>query len=83
MNSENSVTNSSRNPSVPVAPLPHSLDESNGTIFEVYPGGKTYQPTAMHWERLKTVTVTREDQCSVEVHINQGRRKIILHRDEK
>ena len=75
MNDEHSVTSPSANSTVPPAPVPRALYESNGTIFSVYEGVQALQPVVMRWERLKTVTVTREDNCSFDVHINQGRRK--------
>lgn len=57
---------------VPVFPLPIALYESNGLIFELYRGGQPYQPVLIRWERLKTVTVTR-NECGFDVTINQGR----------
>lgn len=55
--------------------LPIALYESNGLIFELYQGSQPYQPLLIRWERLKTVTVTREDNAPSNVHINQGRRE--------
>ncbi len=80
MNGEQPLTNPPRVPTGPVIPLPIGLYESNGLIFELYRGGQPYSPVMIRWERLKTVTVTREDDCASEVHINQGRRELVLDR---
>ena len=55
-------------------PLPIALYESNGLIFELYRGGRPYQPIAIRWERVKTVSVTRNDRA-FNVDINHGRQK--------
>lgn len=57
-----------------VFPLPIALYESNGLIFELYRGGRPYQPLVIHWERVKTVTVSRDDH-DFDVDINQGQQK--------
>ena len=75
MNDEDSVTSPLANSTALPVPVPRALYESNGTIFSVYAGGQAFQPLVMRWERLKTVTVAREGNCSFDVHINQGRRK--------
>lgn len=67
-------TSPSEVPPVQVFPLPIALYESNGLIFELYRGSKPYQPVAIRWERLKTVTVTR-NEGAFNVDINQGRQK--------
>jgi hypothetical protein len=54
--------------------LPIALYESNGLIFELYQGDQPQQPVAIRWERLKTVTVTRDD-CAFNVSINQGHKR--------
>ncbi|HVH88686.1 MAG TPA: hypothetical protein VM912_18355 [Terriglobales bacterium] len=79
MNGEKSLTNP---PDVPVIHLPIGLYESNGLIFELYRGGQPYSPVVIRWERLKTVTVTREDNCASNVHINQGRRGLVPNGQE-
>lgn len=74
MKSEESVIHLSANSTVSAALVPHALYESNGTIFELYVGGRPYQPFVMRWEQLKTATVIREGDYSVEVRIHQRRR---------
>jgi hypothetical protein len=74
MNGEQPLTNPPT--TAPVIRLPIGLYESNGLIFELYRGGQPYSPVMIRWERLKTVTVTRED-CASDIHINQGRRKLV------
>jgi hypothetical protein len=64
----------SEGPPAQLFPLPIALYESNGLIFELYQGGQPYQPVVIRWERLKTVTVTRNDGA-FNVEINQGRQK--------
>lgn len=59
----------------PRFPLPVALYESNGVIFELYRGGRRYEPIVILWERLKTVTITRHEGV-FDVDINQGRRKL-------
>ena len=54
-----------------VIPLPLALYESNGVIFELYRGGRSYQAAAIRWERLKTFTVSRED-ITFNVRVSQG-----------
>ena len=72
-NNEESVT-TSRNVVPPrVTALPIGLYEFHGLIYELYQGGRPHQPMLIRWERLKTVTVTREEKGPVDVHINQGR----------
>jgi len=58
---------------IPLTPVPKAFYESNGLIFELFEGGQPYRPTFIRWERLKTVTVTRANQGSFNVHVNQGR----------
>jgi hypothetical protein len=65
-----------------VIALPIALYESNGLIYELYQGGQPYQAVVIRWERLKTVTVTREENGAADVHINQGRRVLIPHQQE-
>lgn len=77
MNDDDSVTSPPASSTAPPAPVPCALYESNGTIFEVYQGEQAIQPVVMRWKRLKTVTITREDNCSFDVHINQGRRDFV------
>ena len=77
MNGKQSSTNPPSVPPGPVIRLPIGLYESNGLIFELYLGGQPYSPVMIRWERLKTVTVTREDDCASDVHINQGRREFV------
>ncbi len=57
-------------PPVPVIPLPIALYESKGLIFELYQGGQPSQAVAIRWERLKAVTVTRDNR-DFNVEINQ------------
>ena len=61
-------------PSPAMVPLPLALYESNGVIFELYRGGKFFQPLAIRWERLKTFAVTREGDLTFHVRVNQGHR---------
>ncbi len=61
---------------VPVVPLPIALYEWNGLVFELYLGGQQYYPVSIRWERLKTVTVTREDNRDHNVSISQGQQEI-------
>lgn len=60
--------------SAPLFPLPIALYERNGLIFELYRGGQPYQPKIIHWERVKTVTVTRNDR-DFDIDISQGGEK--------
>jgi len=39
----------------PVVGLPVRLYESNGTIFELYDGGRPYQPMAIRWKHLESI----------------------------
>jgi len=74
MNSDESVSCSATVIPTPAISFPIALYESNGLIFELYQGGQTYQTPVIRWERLKTVTVTRQDDSALDVHIHQGRR---------
>ena len=38
-----------------VAGVPIRLNESNGTIFELYDGGRPYQQMAIRWEHLESI----------------------------
>ena len=38
-----------------VARVPVRLYESNGTIFELYDGGRPYQQMAIRWEHLESI----------------------------
>ena len=38
-----------------VARVPVRLYESNGTIFELYDGGRSYQQMAIHWEHFESI----------------------------
>ena len=38
-----------------VVRLPVRLYESNGTIFELYDGGRPYQQLVIRWERLESL----------------------------
>lgn len=38
-----------------VARVPVRLYESNGTIFELYDGGRPYQRITIRWERLESI----------------------------
>ena len=55
-----------------VIPLPCSLYESNGVIFELYPGGLPYQSKLIRWERLKTFAVSREGDLTFHVRVSQA-----------
>jgi hypothetical protein len=45
-----------------VSPLPIALYESNGLLFELYEGGQRYQPMVIRWERLRPVSVVRDER---------------------
>jgi len=75
MRNEGPTTNSTSVVPAHVIALPIALYESNGLIYELYQGGQPYQPVVIRWERLTTVTVTREEKGAADVHINQGRRQ--------
>jgi hypothetical protein len=53
-----------------VSTLPIALYESHGLIFELYQGGQPSHRVAIRWERLKSVTVTRENR-DFTVEINE------------
>jgi len=53
-----------------ISPLPIALYESKGLIFELYQGGQPDQSYVIRWERLKVVTVTRQ-QRDYDVQISQ------------
>ena len=72
MRNEQPTTSSTNVVSFHVVALPIALYESNGLIYELYQGGQPYQPMVIRWERLKTVTVTREGNGTADVHIKQG-----------
>jgi len=38
-----------------VARVPVRLYESNGTIFELYDGGRAYQQMAIRWKHLESI----------------------------
>jgi hypothetical protein len=62
---------SSRQPCNPsLSTLPIALYESHGVIFELYEGGQPSHRFVIRWERLKSVTVTRENR-DFTVDINQ------------
>jgi hypothetical protein len=62
---------SSRQPCNPsLSNLPIALNESHGVIFELYEGGQPSHRFVIRWERLKSVTVTRENR-DFTVDINQ------------
>lgn len=82
MRSEGPTTNSTNVVPAHAMALPIALYESNGLIYELYRGGQPYQPVVIRWERLKTVTVTREDMDAADVHINQGRRELIPNQQQ-
>ena len=73
MKNEQPTTSSTTVVPPDVIALPIALYESNGLIYELYQGGQRYHPWVIRWERLKTVTVTREGNGAVDVHVNQGR----------
>jgi hypothetical protein len=50
--------------------LPIALYESHGVIFELYEGGQPSHKFVIRWERLRSVTVTRENR-DFTVDINQ------------
>ena len=55
-----------------VSTLPIALYESHGLIFELYEGGQPSRRVAIRWERLKSVTVTRENRdFTVEINERQ------------
>jgi hypothetical protein len=56
--------------------LPIALYESHGLIFELYQGGQPSQRVVIRWERLKTVTVTRENRHFI-VDINERQRDLL------
>jgi hypothetical protein len=74
MNSDESVGSSGTVFSGRAIPFPIALYESNGLIFELYQGGQTHQAAVIRWEHLKTVTVTRQNNSALDVHIHQGQR---------
>jgi len=74
MNSDESVSGSATVIPTPAISFPIALYESNGLIFELYQGGQTYQAAVIRWEHLKTLTVTRQDNSVLDVHIHQGQR---------
>lgn len=53
-----------------VSNLPIALYESHGLIFELYEGGQPSHRVVIRWERLKSITVTRENR-DFTVDINQ------------
>lgn len=53
-----------------ISPLPIALYESKGLIFELYQGGQPDRSYVIRWERLKVVTVTRQ-QRDYDVQISQ------------
>jgi len=74
MNSDESVGSSASVISGHAVPFPIALYESKGLIFELYQGGQTYQTPVIRWQHLKTVTVTRQANSALDVHIHQGQR---------
>ena len=62
----------------PTVPLPIALYESNGLIFELYQGGQAYQPVVVQWKRLKTVTVTLQDNSDHKVRVSQREKELPL-----
>lgn len=53
-----------------VSTLPIAMYESHGLIFELYQGGQPFRRVAIRWERLRSVTVTRENR-DFTVEINE------------
>jgi hypothetical protein len=74
MRSDESVSGSATVILSPAISFPIALYESNGLIFELYQGGQKYQAAVIRWERLKTVTITRQDNSALNLHIHQGQR---------
>ena len=64
----------------PVAPrdtstpaIPIALYESKGIVFELYRGGRSYQPPEpILWEHLKTFTVERDGGLTFNVRVSQS-----------
>lgn len=73
MKNEQPTTSSTTVVPSDVVALPIAIYELNGLIYQLYQGGQPYQPWLIHWQRLKTVTITREGNSAVDVHVNQGR----------
>lgn len=71
MNSDNSVTHVTTT-YAGMIPLPLALYESNGVIFELYRGGRAYEPRSIRWERLKTFEIQREDGLTFHVRLSQA-----------
>jgi hypothetical protein len=82
MNGDKTLANPPDVEPAPVTQLPIGLYESNGLIFELYRGTQPYSSVIIHWERLKTVTVTREGESDSNVHINQSRRQFATNRQQ-
>ena len=72
MKNEQPTTSSITVVSSHVIALPIALYELNGVIYQLYQGGQPYQPMVIRWQRLKTMTVTREGDGMADVHIRQG-----------
>lgn len=71
---------SSCQPSHPlVSALPIAIYESNGVIFELYQGSQPSHQVVIRWERLKSVTVTRENR-DFTVDINQREHDLLPDR---
>jgi hypothetical protein len=70
---------SSRQPCDPsLSTLPIALYESHGVIFELYEGGQPSHKFVIRWERLRSVTVTRENR-DFTVDINQRQHDLSQH----
>jgi len=59
-----------------VSTLPIALYESHGLIFELYRGGQHSHRVVIRWERLKSVTVTRENR-DFTVEISERRQDLL------
>lgn len=60
-----------------VSTLPIALYESHGLIFELYEGGQPSRRIVIRWERLKSVTVTRDNR-DFTVEISERRQDHLL-----
>ena len=55
------------------AAVPIALYESSGIVFELYNGGRSYQPHGLIcWEQLKTFTVAREGDFTFLVRVSRA-----------
>jgi len=56
-----------------IGPLPLALYESNGIIFELYQGGGSLkEQPVIRWERVQTLTVTRDGELTFHVRVRQA-----------